>query len=111
VATSEYGSKIYVWNWQERTLRDTIELGAEGVDTWQRVLAGAYGGDVAVPPCAASLRMRCPSGTVTAGLIPLETRFLHDPSSPNAFVGAALSSNIISLVVDEASGKVGCGSL
>ena len=29
------------------------------------------------------------------GLIPLELRFLHDPASPHAFVGAALSSNVI----------------
>ena len=29
------------------------------------------------------------------GLIPLETRFLHDPSQPQGFVGAALSSNVI----------------
>ena len=29
------------------------------------------------------------------GLIPLELRFLHDPAKAHAFVGAALSSNII----------------
>lgn len=29
------------------------------------------------------------------GLIPLETRFLHDPSQPHGYVGAALSSNVI----------------
>lgn len=29
------------------------------------------------------------------GLIPLETRFLHEPTAPHGFVGAALSSNII----------------
>lgn len=29
------------------------------------------------------------------GLIPLELRFLHDPSQPHGFVGAALSSNVI----------------
>lgn len=29
------------------------------------------------------------------GLIPLELRFLHDPSKAHAFVGAALASNII----------------
>lgn len=29
------------------------------------------------------------------GLIPLETRFLHEPSQPQGFVGAALSSNVI----------------
>lgn len=31
VANKEYGSKLYVWNWQERTLRQTIDLGAEGL--------------------------------------------------------------------------------
>ena len=31
----------------------------------------------------------------TEGLIPLETRFLHDPDKAHGFVGAALSSNII----------------
>lgn len=29
------------------------------------------------------------------GLIPLETRFLHEPSQPQGYVGAALSSNVI----------------
>jgi selenium-binding protein 1 len=49
VAGTEYGSKLHVWNWRERTLRQTIELGADG-------------------------------------LIPLETRFFHDPQSPIGFV-------------------------
>ena len=31
----------------------------------------------------------------TEGLIPLEIRFLHDPSQAHGFVGAALASNII----------------
>lgn len=31
----------------------------------------------------------------TDGLIPLEVRFLHEPSAPHGFVGAALSSNVI----------------
>ena len=29
------------------------------------------------------------------GLVPLEVRFLHEPSAPHGFVGAALSSNVI----------------
>ena len=29
------------------------------------------------------------------GLIPLETRFLHDPTKAEGFVGAALSSNVV----------------
>lgn len=67
-ATTEYGSKLYVWNWKERTLKQTIDLGADG-------------------------------------LIPLETRFAHDPSKNWGYVGAALSSNIIRLVIDP-EGKV-----
>ncbi len=39
------------------------------------------------------------------GLIPLETRFLHDPSQPHGFVGAALSSNVIHFT------KVRCAEL
>ena len=31
----------------------------------------------------------------TEGLIPLETRFLHNPDQPHGFRGAALSSNVI----------------
>ena len=48
--------------------------------TWKTVLAN-------LPPSVAMMR--------TAGLIPLETRFLHNPSSLHGYVGAALSSNII----------------
>jgi selenium-binding protein 1 len=29
------------------------------------------------------------------GLLPLELRFLHDPSKAHAYVGAALSSNVL----------------
>lgn len=49
MASTEYGSKLHVWNWRERTLRQSIELGPDG-------------------------------------LIPLETRFLHDPQAPVGFV-------------------------
>ncbi|WIA29980.1 hypothetical protein OEZ86_000078 [Tetradesmus obliquus] len=70
VASTEYGSKLHVWNWRERTLRQSIELGPDG-------------------------------------LIPLETRFLHDPQAPVGFVGCALSSNVIKLTVDPASGNLG----
>jgi len=38
------------------------------------------------------------------GLIPLETRFLHDPSKAEGFVGAALSSTVFRFYKDE-SGK------
>jgi methanethiol oxidase len=40
------------------------------------------------------------------GLIPLEVRFLHEPTAPHGFVGAALSSNIIHFTPD----NVGNGS-
>jgi len=35
------------------------------------------------------------------GLIPLEVRFLHDPTKAHGFVGAALSSSIIHYYLDE----------
>ncbi|KAF6260448.1 selenium binding protein [Scenedesmus sp. NREL 46B-D3] len=31
VAATEYGSKLHVWNWRERTLRQSIELGQDGL--------------------------------------------------------------------------------
>jgi hypothetical protein len=49
VATTEYGSKLHVWNWRERTLRQSIDLGQDG-------------------------------------LIPLETRFFHNPQSTIGYV-------------------------
>lgn len=39
------------------------------------------------------------------GLIPLEVRFAHDPNKSWGFVGAALSSNIILIYKDEATGE------
>eukprot|EP00879_Flechtneria_rotunda_P003852 GHRR01004092.1.p1 GENE.GHRR01004092.1~~GHRR01004092.1.p1 ORF type:complete len:424 (+),score=154.35 GHRR01004092.1:332-1603(+) len=69
VVATEYGSKLYIWNWRERTLRQTIELGADG-------------------------------------LIPLETRFAHDPKATYGFVGCALSSNVVYLNVDPSTGHV-----
>jgi len=57
IAEGHYGRHLYVWNWKEREVIQTIDLGEEG-------------------------------------LIPLELRFLHDPTKSEGFVGAALSSNI-----------------
>jgi selenium-binding protein 1 len=65
-ATSHYGHHIHVWNFKERTLRHSLDLGIDG-------------------------------------LIPLEVRFAHDPTKPWAYVGAALSSNIIYLEIDPES--------
>jgi hypothetical protein len=31
VATKDYGSKLYVWDWRGRTIRQTIDLGPEGL--------------------------------------------------------------------------------
>eukprot|EP01126_Amoeba_proteus_P064729 TRINITY_DN9093_c0_g1_i6.p1 TRINITY_DN9093_c0_g1~~TRINITY_DN9093_c0_g1_i6.p1 ORF type:complete len:394 (-),score=72.05 TRINITY_DN9093_c0_g1_i6:686-1867(-) len=53
-----YGHTLHFWNWNERTLLKSIELGDKG-------------------------------------RIPLEVRFLHNPSAAIGFVGAALSSSII----------------
>ena len=55
---TKYGSRLYVWDWDTKALRQTLELGADG-------------------------------------LIPLEIRFKHEPSAPDGFVGAALSSNVL----------------
>jgi len=38
------------------------------------------------------------------GMIPLEVRFLHNPTKPHGFVGAALSSSIIHFYREDASG-------
>lgn len=65
-ATSHYGHHVHVWNFKEKTLRHSIDLGADG-------------------------------------LIPLEVRFAHDPMKPWGYVGAALSSNVIYLEIDEAT--------
>jgi len=53
-----YGHRLYVWDWEKRVLKQTLELGPDGQ-------------------------------------IPLEIRFLHDPSAKQGFVGCALSSSII----------------
>ncbi len=60
VAAGLYSSQIHLWDWQERRLLQSIELGEEG-------------------------------------LVPLEVRFLHDPQREDAFIAAALSSNLFHL--------------
>ncbi|KAL6745344.1 selenium binding protein [Haematococcus lacustris] len=67
LVSSHYNSKVFIWDWQQHTLVQELELGGEG-------------------------------------LIPLEVRFQHEPSSPHAFVGAALSSNLIHIT--RAQGQV-----
>lgn len=57
VAAGKYGQRLHMWDWKERTLTQTIDLGADG-------------------------------------LIPLEVRFLHDPTKASGLVGAALSSTL-----------------
>jgi selenium-binding protein 1 len=57
VQAGRYGRRLHFWDLEERTLQQTIDLGAEG-------------------------------------LVPLEIRFLHEPSAKEGFVGAALSSSI-----------------
>jgi len=54
-----YGRYLHFWNWSEKTLLKSVDLGVE------------------------------------SGLIPLEVRFLHDPSKAHGFVGVALSSTIV----------------
>ncbi len=60
VAAGLYSRQINLWDWQERKLVQSIDLGEEG-------------------------------------LVPLEVRFLHDPDRSNAYIGAALSSNMFYL--------------
>lgn len=57
VAAGMYGRQLHFWDWQNRTIEQTIDLGE-------------------------------------TGLIPLEVRFHHDPTSTHGFVGAALSSTM-----------------
>jgi len=64
---SSYGKSIYFWNWAERKLIKSVNLGSDG-------------------------------------LIPLEVRFLHDPTKAHGFVGAALSSSVIHFHRDDANG-------
>jgi len=57
VAAGKYGRHLHFWNWTERKIEQSIDLGE-------------------------------------AGMIPLEVRFHHDPTSTHGFVGAALSSTM-----------------
>ena len=52
-----YGKSLNVWDWKQRKLIQTIDLGSEG-------------------------------------FMPLEIRFLHDPSAKTGFVGCALTANV-----------------
>ena len=64
VANGKYGQHIHFWDFKNRTIEKSIDLGAEG-------------------------------------LIPLETRFHHNPDSTHGFVGATLSSNIFHWYKDD----------
>lgn len=55
---THYGKTLYFWDWKERKLIKSVDLGGDG-------------------------------------LIPLEVRFLHEPTKAHGFVGAALSSSVI----------------
>ncbi len=55
VKAGKYGHHLHFWNWTDRKIAQSIDLGPKG-------------------------------------MIPLEVRFHHDPSSTHGFVGAALSS-------------------
>lgn len=57
VSEGLYGKSLNVWDWKERKLIQTIDLGSEG-------------------------------------FMPLEIRFLHDPSAKTGFVGCALTANV-----------------
>lgn len=57
VQAGKYGQHLHFWNWTERRIEQSIDLGE-------------------------------------TGMIPLEVRFHHDPTSTHGFVGAALSSTM-----------------
>lgn len=57
VAEGKYGRHIHFWDWKERKIVQSLDLGE-------------------------------------TGMIPLEVRFHHEPSSTHGFVGAALSSTM-----------------
>ncbi len=57
VAEGKYGRRLHFWNWTDRKIEQSIDLGE-------------------------------------SGMIPLEVRFHHDPTSTHGFVGAALSSTM-----------------
>lgn len=57
VKAGRYGRRLHVWDWDERRIAKSFDLGEDG-------------------------------------LLPLEVRFHHDPSSTHGFVGAALSSAV-----------------
>jgi hypothetical protein len=106
VANSQYGSKMYVWDWQQRTIKQTIDLGPEG-EQHEAALRMSWMGGARYQPHP----RLCQPRALAAGMIPLETRFMHDPDSCHAFVGAALSSNVIACTVDKGSGTVSGGPI
>ncbi|MBP3959412.1 selenium-binding family protein [Gemmata sp. G18] len=67
VKAGKYGQKIHLWDWKERKIKQSFDLGAAS--------------------------------------IPLEVRFLHDPSRPIGFVGAALSSTMWRFAPDGRGGQ------
>uniref|UniRef100_A0A0N4Z0N1 Methanethiol oxidase n=1 Tax=Parastrongyloides trichosuri TaxID=131310 RepID=A0A0N4Z0N1_PARTI len=69
VKNCKYGNKVHIFNWNEKTIRQSIEL--PGVE----------------------------------GQIPLEVRFLHEPSKAHAFVGTALGSSIFHIYDDNGKYK------
>ncbi|KAI1709713.1 56kDa selenium binding protein (SBP56) domain-containing protein [Ditylenchus destructor] len=65
----QYGNSVHIWDWNKRTLKQTINLDGP------------------------------------TGLMPLEVRFLHDPTKDHAFVGSALGSAIYHLYRDKEDGE------
>lgn len=79
MATKDYGSKLYVWDWRGRTIRQTIDLGPEGLiplevrfaheptATWGMVVSVGLlggGGGVGMGGCT---WMVCIGGVVKSG--------------------------------------------
>lgn len=80
---TSYGDTLSFWDWEKRE-----KVGGPRVRSVQRrpVLSRMT---PAVHPQIQEVSLG------SDGLIPLETRFLHDPTKAEGFVGAALSSNVV----------------
>jgi hypothetical protein len=126
---TDYGSKLHVYNWKEKTLRQSVELGEWLDDTTHLVNSALFH----PPPTLAPPHPPPKKGP--DGLIPLEVRFAHQPGAnwgyvvswgddqagggkftrvftleanrtpvntpPHHHQGAALSSNVLRLVIKD----------
>lgn len=69
------------------------------------VAAGLYGHSLHVWDWKERKRIQTLDLGVNEGMMPLETRFLHDPDKKEGFVGCALSSNVFRFYYEEGKWK------